>query len=324
MEGGGETMARKRWDHYKPDKDDDGEDEDASDEPMVARGNPLYAAPLLSADEERNLFIRYHKTRDPTIRERLILANTRLVRDCAYGFARNHYLGAAMDVEDVEVYGQMGLMTAIERFDPTLGFRFSTYATRWILQAMGRGRENEADTIREPSHVQARRRRARKLGEEYAPRARVVSLDKPVDDSPESDVLGDFIPDQDALFEEAVVEQEYWRETLHLALEVLTERERIILTLRYGLVDGEYLTLEACGKLLKITRERVRQIEAHALTQLRLALSENDEGDLVLRRLRLVETQRAEQFRVKRAETMRAWRDKRMAAQATEQTTLAS
>lgn len=254
----------------------------------------LYGAPLLSADEERALFLAYRETRDPAIRERLILANTRLVRKIA-----SHYHpadGSMLEQGDLEMEGMMGLMRAIERFDPSRGTKFSTIATRWIQQAIQRTLGDQAQLIREPIHVQEKRKRAWRHGgkadaRELRPSWQVVSLDKPTmpfaDDAEETSLKA-LIPAAGASVEEQAIARADHGATLYQALGRLLARERYVIELRYGLSnDGDGWTLEAIGASMKVSRERVRQIEVRALTHLRQMLAEHADGDVVLRLLQV-------------------------------------
>lgn len=276
----------------------DSEEDDNSDDPDVNETDPLYAAPLLSVAEERALFAEYARTHDAAIRDRLILANTRWVRQLAWGFARRHRL-ESLTVEDLIGYGMFGLMTAIEKFDATAGYKFSTYATSWIRQAISRAVEDRDAMIREPSYVQVARRKAYREGREsdVAPAWDVLSLDRPVRDDESNDPLGDFVASDAPALDETATERQLLRETLYVALERLKPRERLVIALRYGLGDDAPLTLEESGRLLGVTRERVRQIEGKALTGLRLHLRETAEGEVALRMLTLVEQARTAKIR---------------------------
>ena len=244
--------------------------------------DPLYAAPLLSTAEERALFARYGETHDPMVRERLILANTRLVRAVA-----RRYRTRGMTVEDLEMEGMVGLMRAVEKFDVARGFKFSTYATTWIRQAIGRAIDDQSALIRRPVHAAVTQRREMRAGEEPTyPEFMILSLDAPVGDSDENDPLSEFIAATGPDIEETSVDRVFWRETLYAALNRLSARERSVVTLRYGLgAAGDPWTLEDVGASMGITRERVRQIEVKAVTHLRLMLAQTAEGDIRLRQM---------------------------------------
>lgn len=283
----------------------------------------LFGAPLLSSAEEQQLFRRYVATHDPAIREQIILANTRLVRELASKF---HPRGA-MTAEDLESEGFIGLMTAVERFDPERGFKFSTYATNWIRQRISRALADQAETIREPVHVQTKRAHAKRHAETEAklPKTspsrpwRMISLDKPIlnefgSDDPDGSSLADIIPaPQSQMFEDEIGERDYLRSTLYAALATLSARERYVLTLRFGLAtEGQDCwTLEAVGKSMNITRERVRQIERDALHELRRMLAPAPDGDALLRvidDMRVARLARLRELRVAQLAQARAMR----------------
>jgi RNA polymerase sigma factor (sigma-70 family) len=299
----------------------------------------LYGAPLLSSAEEQQLFRRYVATHDLAIREQIILANTRLVRELAGKF---HPRGA-MTREDIESEGFIGLMTAVERFDPERGFKFSTYATNWIRQRISRALADQAEIIREPVHVQTKRAHAKRHeGTEGAapklPRTspsrpwRMVSLDTPIlnefgSDNPDGSSLADLIPaPQSQGFEEEIGERDYLRSTLYVALGTLSARERYVLTLRFGLATGgeDCWTLEAVGKSMNITRERVRQIERDALHELRRMLTPAPDGDAMLRVIDDMRVARLARLREARVAQLVEARAKRKYLQRPQQQPLAS
>jgi RNA polymerase primary sigma factor len=224
-------------------------------------------------------------------REHLIRANSRLVISVA-----KKYIGRGVPFLDLIQEGNIGLIRAANKFNYQLGHKFSTYATWWIRQAVTRAIADQSRTIRVPVHmgdqINKLLRTSHRLTQEYgrAPTSeelagameiptrkaeemlrvarRPLSLEMPTDDEGESE-LGDFIEDEDGLAPDDEVTTSMLRELLHGILQDLPPREVRILQLRYGLVDGETYTLEEVGKKLGVTRERVRQIEAQALSRLR-------------------------------------------------------
>ena len=267
-----------------------GADGVAIDDPVKVYLKEIGRVPLLTPDEEVDLAVRISNG-DEAAKKRLSEANLRLVVSIA-----KRYLGRGMQFLDLIQEGNLGLIKAVEKFDYTKGFKFSTYATWWIRQAITRAIADQARTIRIPVHMvetinkvkkvssqllhaNGREPSAGEIAEELdMPVEKVreimrvaqepVSLETPIGEEEDSH-LGDFIPDDDAPAPADAASHTLLKETLSNVLDSLTPREEKVLRLRFGLEDGRSRTLEEVGKEFNVTRERIRQIEAKALRKLR-------------------------------------------------------
>lgn len=262
----------------------------AIDDPVRMYLKEIGQVPLLTAEEEVDLAKRIEKE-DEEAKRRLAEANLRLVVSIA-----KRYVGRGMLFLDLIQEGNLGLIKAVEKFDYRKGYKFSTYATWWIRQAITRAIADQARTIRIPVHmvetinklIRVSRQLLQELGREPLPeeiademdisveRVREimkiaqepVSLETPIGEEEDSH-LGDFIEDEDAPAPAEAASFMLLKEQLEEVLETLTPREEKVLRLRFGLDDGRQRTLEEVGHVFGVTRERIRQIEAKALRKLR-------------------------------------------------------
>ncbi len=260
------------------------------DDPVKVYLKEIGRVPLLTPDEEKDLAVRI-SAGDESAKKRLSEANLRLVVSIA-----KRYLGRGMQFLDLIQEGNLGLIKAVEKFDYTKGFKFSTYATWWIRQAITRAIADQARTIRIPVHMVETINKVKKVSsqllhqngrepsaEEVAEELEMpvdkvreimrvaqepVSLETPIGEEEDSH-LGDFIPDDEAPAPADAASHTLLKETLGNVLDSLTTREAKVLCLRFGLEDGRSRTLEEVGKEFNVTRERIRQIEAKALRKLR-------------------------------------------------------
>ncbi len=302
-----DNMANAKWDDLR-----DGfgivvaDLESSLDDPVRMYLREIGRVPLLSAEEEVRLAQRMERGKAERLKpvpnrryvddgeeaqRRLTEANLRLVVSVA-----KKYIGRGMSLLDLIQEGNIGLIRAVEKFDYTKGYKFSTYATWWIRQAITRAIADQARTIRIPVHmvetinrlIRISRRLLQDLGreptsEEIAEQMEIsaekvreiikvsqepVSLETPIGEEDDSH-LGDFIEDHTALAPADAASHQLLKEQVEDVLESLTDRERKVLQLRFGLDDGRSRTLEEVGKEFHVTRERIRQIEAKALRKLR-------------------------------------------------------
>jgi len=260
------------------------------DDPVRMYLKEIGKVPLLTADEEIEIARRMEQG-DEVAKRKLAEANLRLVVSIA-----KRYVGRGMLFLDLIQEGNLGLIKAVEKFDYRKGYKFSTYATWWIRQAITRAIADQARTIRIPVHmvetinklIRVSRQLLQELGREPLPEEiaremsisedkvreiikiaqEPVSLETPIGEEEDSH-LGDFIPDDDAPAPAEAASFTLMKEQLMNVLDTLTPREEKVLRLRFGLDDGRQRTLEEVGKEFNVTRERIRQIEAKALRKLR-------------------------------------------------------
>ena len=302
-----DTQIPSDIDDIEPDFDDLDEEEDTaedvlnsgqylddvSDDSVRLHLREIGKIPLLSAEEELELAQRVVKG-DKKAKDKMAEANMRLVVSIA-----KRYSGRGLDFLDLIQEGHTGLLRAVEKFDPDKGFKFSTYATWWIRQAITRAIADQARTIRIPVHMvetinkllRTQRRMTQELNREpsieelakelemepekveYVIKIKqdISSLDAGVgrDGDDEESVLGDFIEDEDSTTPEESAANQLLKEQVQSVLSTLSDREQKIIRMRFGLEGGKSHTLEEVGQEFAVTRERIRQIEAKALTKLR-------------------------------------------------------
>lgn len=262
----------------------------STDDPVRIYLKEIGRVPLLTPQEETEIAQKILEG-DEKASQRLVEANLRLVVSIA-----KRYLGRGMQFLDLIQEGNLGLMKAVEKFDHTKGFKFSTYATWWIRQAITRAIADQARTIRIPVHMGETINKIKKASgqllhenghepsvEEIAEYLNIpiekirealrasqepVSLETPIGEEEDSH-LGDFIPDDSAVTPQDAASQLMLKEQLSSVLSTLTPREEKVIRLRFGLDDGRPRTLEEVGEVFDVTRERIRQIEAKALRKLR-------------------------------------------------------
>ncbi len=274
----------------------------AIDDPVKIYLKEIGRVPLLTPEEEVELAQRMHDG-DSSAKKRLAEANLRLVVSIA-----KRYGGRGMSFLDLIQEGNLGLIKAVEKFDYTKGFKFSTYATWWIRQSITRAIADQARTIRIPVHMVETITKVKKVSSQLLhqngrdpsadeiaqaldmPVERVreimriaqdpVSLETPIGEEEDSH-LGDFIPDENAPEPTEAASLVLLKEQINQVLATLTEREEKVLRLRFGLEDGRSRTLEEVGQMFNVTRERIRQIEAKALRKLRHPNRSNKVKDFI-------------------------------------------
>jgi RNA polymerase primary sigma factor len=265
--------------------------DDVSDDSVRLYLREIGKIPLLTAEEELALAHRV-VAGEKDAKDKMAEANMRLVVSIA-----KRYVGRGLDLLDLIQEGNTGLLRAVEKFDPDKGFKFSTYATWWIRQAITRAIADQARTIRIPVHMvetinkllRTQRRLTQELNREPTNdeiakemgleiekvehimkiKQDIHSLDQSVRDDEEDSVLGDFVEDEDTISPEESATNQLLKEQVKDLLGSLSEREQKIIRLRFGLEDGKNHTLEEVGQEFSVTRERIRQIEAKALAKLR-------------------------------------------------------
>ncbi len=266
-------------------------EDDIADDSVILYLREIGKIPLLKSDEELALAKRVVEG-DREAKDKMAEANMRLVVSIA-----KRYVGRGLDLLDLIQEGNTGLLRAVEKFDPDKGFKFSTYATWWIRQAITRAIADQARTIRIPVHMfetinkllRTQRRLTQELNREPTNqeiadameididkvehimkiKQDITSLDASIRDEDEDSVLSDFIEDEDTVTPEESATSQLLKEQVKDMLSSLTDREQKIIKLRFGLEDGKSHTLEEVGQEFSVTRERIRQIEAKALGKLR-------------------------------------------------------
>ena len=261
-----------------------------SDDPVKQYLREIGGYPLLSVDEEIEIAERIEKG-DPIARKKLTESNLRLVVSIA-----KRYVGRGLSFLDLIQEGNLGLIKAVEKFDHRKGYKFSTYATWWIRQAITRAIADQSRTIRIPVHMsevinktyRISRQLTQQLGREPSESELAEAMDMPIDrvreilkisadpislDTPigeeDDSHLGDFIKDEMTRGPEEETAYRLLKEQIASLLDTLTEREKRVIELRFGLIDGKTHTLEEVGKEFEVTRERIRQIEAKAIRKLK-------------------------------------------------------
>jgi len=265
--------------------------DDISDDSVRLYLREIGKIPLLTTEEELALAHRV-VAGEKKAKDEMAEANMRLVVSIA-----KRYVGRGLDLLDLIQEGNTGLLRAVEKFDPDKGFKFSTYATWWIRQAITRAIADQARTIRIPVHMvetinkllRTQRRMTQELNREPTHeelgkelemevekvehimkiKQDISSIDAPVKDSEEDSVLGDFIEDEDTATPDQSATNQLLKDDIKSALGILTDREQKILKMRFGMDTGRYHTLEEVGREFGVTRERIRQIESKALSKLR-------------------------------------------------------
>ena len=288
-----DAIVEEGSDEVDPDLDLTVPDSVNIEDPVRMYLKEIGKVPLLTAEEEIDLAKRMEEG-DEDAKKRLAEANLRLVVSIA-----KRYVGRGMLFLDLIQEGNLGLIKAVEKFDYNKGFKFSTYATWWIRQAITRAIADQARTIRIPVHmvetinktIRVSRQLLQELGHDPSAEEIAKEMDMPVDkvrdilkiaqepvslETPigeeEDSHLGDFIPDEDASEPSEAASFSLLREQLEEVLDTLAPREKKVLELRFGIVDGRTRTLEEVGKEFNVTRERIRQIESKALRKLRIPM----------------------------------------------------